>query len=141
MTEDGIPALVLDTNVFVAAAFRPRSSAGDVVARIRRGEARLVWDEETRGETEHVLRRIPPIAWDDVADLFRDAERFGGRTDPERFAGVPDPADRKFAALAAAADAVLLTNDAHLLAGRDASPATILTPGEYVRGGWTEEER
>ena len=134
MTGD-VPRLVLDTNVWVAAAFRPSGSAGTVVARIRRGELRLVWDDATRGETEAVVRRIPPLSWDRVAPLFRAEDRFAGRVDVAPFDAVPDPADRRFAALAAAADATLLTSDHHLLDGRDSSAARILTPREFVRGG------
>ena len=99
--------VVLDTNVWVAAAFRPASASARLVAAVRAGRLRLVWDDPTRAETEFVLRSIPRLSWDEVAPLFREIDRFVGRTDLDRFSGIPDPADRKFAALAAAARAVL----------------------------------
>ena len=58
-------------------------------------------------------------------------------TDPDAFDFIPDRADRKFAALAAATGAVLVTSDRHLLDGRPHSGVVILTPGEFVeRAGW-----
>lgn len=129
----GPPArLVVDTNVFVAAGFRPSSRAAGVLRAIRDGDSRLVWDDATRGETKAVLERIPPISWVEFEELFRPEGRLEHRSDPEAFGGVPDPADRKFAALAAAADALLVTSDAALLAAarrggfRAAPPGTLI---------------
>lgn len=65
------------------------------------------------------MRQIPRLSWTRIADLFRSADRFGGSTHPEAFGFVADPADRKFAALADAVQAPLVTSDAGLLnAGR-----------------------
>jgi hypothetical protein len=50
-----------------------------------------------------ILRRIPPLNWESVADLFQPEMEFTDSVDPEHFALVPDPEDRKFAALSAAA--------------------------------------
>jgi predicted nucleic acid-binding protein len=127
-----VPAVVLDTNLFVAAGFNPKSHATRVLAAVRAGDLRLVWDEPTRRETEHVVGKIPPLAGTDLSDLFRPEERYDGSTDPDRFGSVPDPADRKFAALAAAAGAVLVTLDRHLLEGRSVAGNLILTPTEFV---------
>jgi len=107
--------VVLDTNVLIAAAFRPASRSATLVREIREGRVGLVWDEPTRRESETLLRRIPPISWRDVSDLFRDEDRFPGSVDQRGFESVPDPDDRKFAALAAAAGATLVSLDAHLL--------------------------
>jgi predicted nucleic acid-binding protein len=46
---------------------------------------------------------------------------------------VGDPNDRKFAALARVAGAILVSNDDHLLARREEASITVLTSGEYVR--------
>lgn len=46
---------------------------------------------------------------------------------------VHDPVECKFAALAAAAGAVLLTNDRHLLDGGPHPGLAVPTPGEFVR--------
>lgn len=128
----GSVSVVLDTNVFVAAGFRTRSQSARLLARIRSGELRLVWDEPTRGETEHVVRKIPPLSWADVADLFHEADRFAGPTDPDAFPFVADPQDRKFAALAAAAGAALVSMDEHLLGVRGLIAGPVLTPAELL---------
>ena len=54
------------------------------------------------------MRQIPRLSWSRIADLFRSEDRFGGSTHPEAFGFVPDPADRKFAALADAVQAPLV---------------------------------
>jgi hypothetical protein len=64
-------------------------------------------------------------------------DRFTGPTHPERFAFIPDPDDRKFAALADAAGAVLISNDEHLLAHRDRMAVPVLTPSAC----WKQLER
>ncbi|WP_349368642.1 PIN domain-containing protein [Salinarimonas sp.] len=125
--------IVVDTNAFVAAGFNPGSASARVLAAVREGRLALVWDEATRAETKHVLSRIPRLLWEDAESLFREENRFGGETDPEAFGMVEDPADRKFAALAAAADAVLITSDDHLLAHAGALPCRVETPGAFAR--------
>lgn len=124
--------VVLDTNVFVAAGFNPGSSSGQIVAAVAQGQLLLCWNDAVLGEIAHILGKIPPLDWADFAPLFRRAGHISAPTHPERFTAIPDPADRKFAALAAAANAILITQDDHLLAGRAAHPVTILTPGDYV---------
>ena len=124
--------LVLDTNVLIAAAFRPGSESGAVVAGVRAGRWRLVWDEPTRRETEALFRKIPPISWTAVEDLYREQDRFEGAVDPEAFGAVQDPEDLKLAALAAAAAAILVSLDAHLLdAGLGGSPE-VVRPGAVI---------
>ena len=91
---------MLDTNVFVAAGFNRGSHSAWLVEAVRDGRLRMVWDNATRAEIEHVIRQIPRLSWTHIADLFRAEDRFGGSTHPEAFGFVPDPADRKFAALA-----------------------------------------
>jgi predicted nucleic acid-binding protein len=126
-------AVVLDTNVWVAAGFRRGSDSAYLVEQIRQDQLRLVWNEATRGETEYILRKIPPLSWDAIAPLFREENRYSGGTEPERFGHVPDPADRKFAALAEAAGATLISMDEHLLAGRHQTAIPILTPREFLQ--------
>lgn len=124
--------VVLDTNVFVAAGFRAGSASARIVALVRAGRVRLAWDDATRGETEAVLRRIPPLDADAFVDLFAPEGRCDGAGDPAACAVVPDPGDRKFAALAAAAGAVLVTNDDDLLGVRDRLDALVLTPAAFL---------
>ncbi len=91
----------------------------------------MVWNAQTRRETKHILDKIPPLSWSDVAQLFRNEDCHPGPTDPVEFDSIPDADDWKFAALAAATGAILLTNDAHLLAHRDHERLNILTPAEF----------
>ena len=130
--EDG-PRVVLDTNVFVAAAFNPRSHAAQVIGGVREGHLRLVWNEATCRETRRILERIPPISWEPFADLFREENRYGGRVNPGWFGHVHDPDDRVFGALAYAAGAALVTQDDDLLEGRSNVGIPILTPAEFLR--------
>ena len=97
----------------------------------------MLWNGGTRREIERILRQIPRLSWDDVAPLFREEDRFQGDTHPDQFEYVPDPADRKFAALADAAGAPLVTSDHDLLQGREHARVPIFTPAEYVRR-WPE---
>lgn len=122
---------VIDTNVFVGAAFRGDSASGRVVQAVRDGRVRMPWSDATRGEVEAVLRKIPPISWDDIADLFRTRDRYHGALDEGGLDWVGDPADRKFAALARATGATLVSNDDHLLARRGEADITVLTSGEF----------
>lgn len=123
---------MLDTNVFVAAGFNPGSHSARLIAAVRDGRLRVVWDDATRQEIEHVMRQIPRLSWTRVADLFRSEDRFPGATNPQDFSFVPDPADRKFAALAEAVQAPLVTSDAGLLQAAGQMAVPVLKPSEFV---------
>ncbi len=125
--------VILDTNVFVAAGFNPRSHAARIVAAVQEGRLRLVWDEATFRETKRIVEKIPPLSWRAFSGLFREEDRYDGPVDLSGFPYVSDPGDRKFAALAAATGATLISQDDHLLAvrGRDGAPR-ILTPAEFA---------
>ncbi len=131
MTSAPIP-VVVDTNTFVAAAFNKRSASARIFEAIREGRLTLVWNEATRAETRTVVRKIPPIHWEDFADLFESRNEFKGATEENAFGHVPDQTDRKFAALATAAGATLITQDAHLLDSRDDGAARVMRPGEFL---------
>ncbi|QDU21691.1 PIN domain-containing protein [Urbifossiella limnaea] len=124
--------VVVDTNLFVAAGFNPNSHSARILNAIRAGTVRLVWDEATRRETEYIVGKIPPLRGTDLSAFFYPDARHDGPTDPHQFGHIPDPADRKFAALAAASGAVLITSDRHLLDSRPHSGLVVLTPGEFV---------
>jgi len=124
--------VVIDTNVFVAAGFNADSHAAALLDGVRQGTFTMVWNDETRAETERVLKQIPPLAWSDFAKLFTSAGRYTGKTDKGRFALVEDPTDRKFAALAAATESTLVSNDDHLLSVRDEVDFAILTPRAFM---------
>jgi predicted nucleic acid-binding protein len=131
------PIVVLDTNVFVAAGFNPRSASRKIVDAVKLGQVRMLWNDAIRREIERIMQQIPPLRAQSVADLFRPEDRFTAATHPERFADIPDPDDRKFAALAHAAGAVLISNDDHLLRQRGRSDLAVLTPGAF----WRRQQR
>ena len=125
--------LVLDTNVLVAAAFRPHGAAAAIVARARAGELLVVWNAATRRESERIVRRIPPIAASRVLEVFMPAGELTEVVDESAFRFISDPDDRKFAALACATQATLLTQDAHLLSERERLSCRVMTPHECDR--------
>ncbi len=131
--------MILDTNVFVAAGFNRRSYAARIIDEIRNGRLHLVWDEATFRETKRILEKIPPLSWSAFSDLFTEEGRYDGPLDLSRFVYIPDPEDRKFAALAAATGATLISQDDHLLAvrGRDGA-LRILTSREFA---WEDNGR
>jgi len=124
--------VILDTNVLVAAGFKRGSGAAKIVDAIRRGDCLLVWNSATRRENEAVLRRIPPLDWEEFSVLFDPEGEYRGATAPELYGLVEDPEDRKFAALAEATGATVITSDAHLLSRRDELPITVLTAREFL---------
>jgi predicted nucleic acid-binding protein len=124
--------LVLDSNVFVAAGFEPRSASARLLEALRQGRCRMVWHRMTRRETERVLRRIPPLDWQRFAPLFRPEWEHPAEFDLTPFGAIDDPDDRKFAALAAATRSVLISQDDHLLARRDELPVRVLKPSEFL---------
>ncbi len=132
MMDAGPGKVVLDTNVFVAAGFNPGSHSARLVAAVRDGRLHMVWDDATRAEIEHVIRQIPRLSWPRIADLFRSEDRFAGATNPQQFSFVPDPADRKFAALADAVQAPLVTSDAGLLHAGGEMAVPVLKPSEFA---------
>ena len=124
--------IVIDTNVFVAAGFNPKSAAARILAGVREGRFQLIWNEPTRRETELILRQIPHLDGERVADLFHPKTEFLGPVDPESFVFVPDPEDRKFAALSVATQTPLVTNDNHLLSHKDRIGVDVLTPRAFL---------
>jgi uncharacterized protein len=127
-----LQAVLLDTNVFVAAGFKPKSHSAQIIGQVRDGLLRMVWNEQTREETAFILCKIPPLSWNTIAPLFRPENRYLGDLFPERFDLISDPADIKFAALADATGAVLITMDRDLLSVRDAVAIAIWTPSEFA---------
>ena len=124
--------VVIDTNVFVAAGFNPRSASARILEGVREGRFRLIWNQPTRSETEMILRRIPRLDWQKVADLFRPEGEFTGPVDPADFTVIADPDDRKFAALAAAANMPLVTSDKLVLTQRGKIGIEIVTPRDFL---------
>ena len=123
---------MLDTNVVVAASFRTSSDSAWLLQAVREGAVRVVWNDETRAETEHIVRKIPVLSWSSVEGLYRVESLYRGETDAGAFELIQDPDDRKFASLAAATGATLVTLDDHLLGVRARLGVPILRPGEFL---------
>jgi hypothetical protein len=79
--------LVLDTNVFVAAGFEPKSASARLLKALRQGRCRMIWHQTTRREMERVLRRIPPLDWQRFAPLFRPEWEHPVKLDLTRHSG------------------------------------------------------
>jgi uncharacterized protein len=126
-------SVILDTNTIVAAAFNPGSDSARIVQLIEEGQLCLVWNEETMREARRIVDKIPPLSWQRFAALHGAEGHYKGPTTPKRFRQVSDPDDRKFAALAQATGAILVTQDDHLLSERDRLGVTVLAPGEFMR--------
>lgn len=124
--------VVLDTNIFVAAAFKKTSASARLISAVRSGRLLLIWDSPTLRETQKIINQIPPLNWADVSDLFKPENEFLGPTRPQKLTFVPDPDDRKFLALAQAADATLVTNDDHLLSQVASASVPITTPAHLT---------
>jgi hypothetical protein len=96
----------------------------------------LIWNQSTRREIEMILRRIPRLNWEEVANLFQRAGEFTGPVDPGTFVLVRDRNDRKFAALSAAAKRPLITNDNYLLRDLSIIGIDALTPRAFLTPSW-----
>jgi putative PIN family toxin of toxin-antitoxin system len=111
-----VTRVVLDTNVLVAAAYNPRSASRHVVEACLDGELLPVLSRAIRREYEFILDRAArgrPYL-DQIHQVLDSAEVIEPAQTPRV---VPDdPEDDKLVAAALAAGAVLVTNDAHLLA-------------------------
>jgi uncharacterized protein len=124
--------VILDTNVFVAAGFKPHSTAARIVAAVRAGRLAMVWSEATRRETQTILEKIPRLSWTSAAGLFLLPHRAAQPSVETGWEAIPDPADRKFAALCQATSAVLVTSDSDLLDCRALLGLPIATPSEFA---------
>jgi predicted nucleic acid-binding protein len=127
-----IPTVVLDTNVLVASGFNPKSHSAQIIEQVRCRRLRMLWTEPTRYEAEVIIRQIPPLSWERFAVLFCPEECYTGELCPEQFEHIPDREDIKFAALADATGAALITMDKGLLSIRDTLTVPILMPFEYL---------
>jgi predicted nucleic acid-binding protein len=127
-----IPAIILDTNILVAAGFNPKSHSARITAQVRCGQLRMVWAEPTRSEAVFIVGKIPPLSWEAISSLFRPDDCYEGTLFLEQFPQISDQADRKFAALSDATGAPLITMDKGLLSVRDTLTVPILMPFEFL---------
>ena len=135
-----MPLLVLDTNLLVAAAYAPRSASAGLLAGVRAGELRWAVSPAAFAEYRRVVPRA--VRRPGGAGLILDSLRFAEPAVPTAAQNAAaegvsaDPADDKFLALAAAANAdALLSNDRHLLDVGEYAGVPIARPGAW-RGQW-----
>lgn len=126
------PKIVLDSNIFVGAAFNAQSNSARLVEWVREGRLRLIWHELTLAETRFQLEKIPPLAWEPVAALFASRNQFRDDLPLADYTFIDDPDDRKFAALAEKTEALLITSDEHLLSAATYLNVPVLTPAAAV---------
>lgn len=79
------PAVVIDTNVFVASGFNADSHSRQILDAVRAGDLILVWNEATRDETIAVVDQIPPLSLGDADEYFEEDGRFDGANRPDQF--------------------------------------------------------
>jgi putative PIN family toxin of toxin-antitoxin system len=124
--------VVLDTNVLVAAAYNPDSASRQVVEACLKGELTAVLSSALRREYEFILARAArgqPYR-DRLQQLLEKAEGIIPEETPRM---VPDdPDDDKLVAAALAAGAVVVTNDAHVLAVAGHNGLQVMRPMEAV---------
>jgi putative PIN family toxin of toxin-antitoxin system len=127
---EGGSRVVLDTNVLVAAAYNPGSASRRVVEACLAGERTAVLSPALRREYEFILSRAAR------GQPYRERlQRLLEKADvvvPEAAPRVvpDDPDDDKLVAVALAADATVVTNDAHLLAVAGHEGLRVVRPGD-----------
>lgn len=127
-----ITRVVLDTNVLVAAAYNPDSASRRVVEACLAGALAAVLSPAVRREYEFIIsraaRRQPYL---DRLRLLLDRAEVVVPGEVPRV--VPaDPDDDKLVAAALAADAVLVSNDAHLLGVAGHAGLRVVRPGSLA---------
>lgn len=126
-------SVVLDSNVFVAAGFKPRSHSARILQAVAAGRLRLVWNDAVRREILATVNRIPHLRNQGQEKYFQPKGEFRGSVTTKAFDHITDPDDRKFAALAVAAGTVIVSSDRHLLDHRHRREPSVHTPGEFVK--------
>jgi len=126
--------LVLDTNIFVAAAYNPDSASRKIVEDCRRGRLRILVSPALLREYERMLpRAIRDARQLELArDVIRRAERVEPAVTPIAIPSDPDD-DKLFAAAWAGRADALITNDEAVLRIDGAEGIRVVRPGEFLR--------
>jgi putative PIN family toxin of toxin-antitoxin system len=120
--------ILIDTNVFVAAACNPASASRKIVRAVERGELRLVVSPAVVREYEVILPHA--VRWEEARDALRRLIESAQCVSPQENPPVTeDRADDKFLAAAVTAPAeAIITSDRHLLAVHPYQGIDILPP-------------
>ena len=124
---------VLDTNVLVAAAYNPASASRQLVEACLRGELTAVLSEALRREYKLIITRA--VRGNSYANRLRQLLDQAAVVEPAQTPRVvpDDPEDDKLVAAALAADAVLVSNDRHLLAVHGQHGLQVMRPGDLAQ--------
>ena len=128
----GRPAVVLDTNLFVAAYWNRHSASADILRACLEGRARLYYTRQIRREIHLILRNISaPERYrrqvDDLLERGTEVPAAGGLS-----VVAEDPEDDKFLECARLAQAdYLVTSDDHLLRLKQFEGTKIVKPTEF----------
>lgn len=127
--------VVLDTNVLVSALLNPLGRPADVLRLVQIGALRLAYDARILDEYRRVLRRPRfPFAGGEIGALLESFAGEGLAVTPPPVAGaLPDPADRPFLEVAAAAGATLVTGNRRHYPARVVGSVPVQTPAEFLR--------
>ena len=128
------PAVVLDTNLFIAAYWNKGSASAEITEACREGRARLYFTQQIRRELFHILGNIK--AHERYRQEVNDALDRGTEiaAPGELHVVAEDPDDDKFLECARIANAdYLVTNDDHLLRIGEFERTKIVKPSEFRR--------
>ncbi len=134
-----VQQVILDTNILVASGFNSHSHAAQIIEWIRAGTLVLVWHQKTRAECQRVIKQIPPLTWTAFERLFAPENQVRTSLAVGDFQFIPDPDDRKFAALAVITGVPLISNDRHLLECREWLKIRVMRSNEFIGGGFEDE--
>lgn len=123
--------MVIDPNVWVAALINPYGTPARVIAAVLAEDVTVVLTQQLLDELAAVLARPKFRRWIALDDAVAFVEGLGSKADLRADPGPPpqrvrDPDDDYLVALAASADAVIVTGDADLLDAGLTPPA--MTP-------------
>ena len=125
------PAVVLDTNLFVAAFWNRQSASAESLLACLEGRAHLYYTPQIKAEIKLILRNIK--ASNSYKQLVAQVLNKGTEIRPSVSVAVAeDPEDEKFLACAVEAHAdYLITTDEHLLKLKVFNGVRIIKPTEF----------
>jgi len=129
----GVPKVVADTNLWIAARFNPKSNSAKILNMAGEGRVALLWSADTRRELERILRKVKPSPeFLAAVEKLLPPETDVGET--ERLNVIADdPDDNKILACAKSGNAgYIVTNDDHLLALKVFGETEIVTPKAFL---------
>ena len=128
---------VLDPNVIISALLAPGGSPAKVMRAWLEGAFELVASVSLLAELERATaypklrKRIEPSEVSELVELLRRESRVLEDSDDPPSVRSPDPGDDYLIALAAAAQAVIVSGDRHLLDLAEQLP--VYSPAEFLR--------